>query len=90
VRIGEALGLRHEDLDIAGRVLTVRPRSNDNRARAKAGVCRTVSSDDNRDHNCSPTTVAADPFWAPRAWSRVSPGLGSVGIGVRVALAAVT
>ncbi len=42
VRIGEALGLRHEDLDIAGRVLTVRPRSNDNRARAKAGVCRTV------------------------------------------------
>ena len=38
VRIGEALGLRHEDIDIAGRVLTVRPRSNDNRARAKAGV----------------------------------------------------
>ncbi|VBA59082.1 Tyrosine recombinase XerD [Mycobacterium attenuatum] len=42
VRIGEALGLRHEDLDIAGRALTVRPRPNDNRARAKTGVCRTV------------------------------------------------
>jgi integrase/recombinase XerD len=42
VRIGEALGLRHEDLDIAGRTLTVRPRPNDNRARAKTGVCRTV------------------------------------------------
>ena len=42
VRIGEALGLRHEDLDIAGRTVTVRPRPNDNRARAKTGVCRTV------------------------------------------------
>ena len=42
VRIGEALGLRHEDLDIAGRTLTVRPRANDNGARAKSGVCRTV------------------------------------------------
>ena len=42
VRVGEALGLRHEDLDIAGRTLTVRPRPNDNRARAKTGVCRTV------------------------------------------------
>jgi hypothetical protein len=40
VRTGEALGLRHEDLDIAGRVLTVGPRPNDNRARARAGVCR--------------------------------------------------
>ncbi|HZE16803.1 MAG TPA: tyrosine-type recombinase/integrase [Mycobacterium sp.] len=30
VRIGEALGLPHEDLDIAGRLLTVRPRSNEN------------------------------------------------------------
>ncbi len=40
--IGEALGMRHEDLDIAERTVTVRRRSNDNRARAKAGVCRTV------------------------------------------------
>jgi site-specific recombinase XerD len=42
VRIGEALGLRHEDLDVAGRTVTVRPRRNDNRARAKAGVIRTI------------------------------------------------
>jgi site-specific recombinase XerD len=42
VRIGEALGLRHEDLDVAGRTVTVRPRCNDNRARVKAGVCRTI------------------------------------------------
>src|SRR6478672_10953142 len=42
VRIGEALGLRHEDLDVAGRTVTVLPRPNDNRARVKAGVCRTV------------------------------------------------
>lgn len=42
VRIGEALGLRHEDLAVAERSVTVVPRSNDNRARAKAGICRTV------------------------------------------------
>lgn len=42
VRIGEALGLRHEDLEIAERTVTVRPRPNDNRARAKAGVSRTI------------------------------------------------
>jgi integrase len=42
VRIGEALGLRHEDIDIAGRTVTVTPRPNDNRARAKAGISRTI------------------------------------------------
>jgi len=42
LRIGEALGLRHEDMDIAGRAVTVTPRRNDNRARAKAGVSRTI------------------------------------------------
>jgi integrase/recombinase XerD len=42
VRIGEALGLRHEDVEIAGRTLTVMPRPNVNRARAKAGISRTV------------------------------------------------
>jgi integrase len=42
VRIGEALGLRHEDLGIAERQLTVVPRSNDNRARAKAGRERII------------------------------------------------
>jgi integrase len=38
VRIGEALGLRHEDMGIAERTVTVTPRTNDNRARAKAGI----------------------------------------------------
>lgn len=42
VRIGEALGLRHEDMGIAERAVTVAPRANDNRARAKAGISRTV------------------------------------------------
>jgi integrase/recombinase XerD len=42
VRIGEALGLRHEDLEIAERTVTVTPRSNDNRARAKAGISRII------------------------------------------------
>jgi len=42
MRIGEALGLRHEDMDVAGRVVTVRPRVNDNGARAKSGRSRTI------------------------------------------------
>jgi integrase/recombinase XerD len=42
VRIGEALGLRHEDMGIAERAVTVMPRQNDNRARAKAGISRTI------------------------------------------------
>src|SRR6516225_1827687 len=37
LRIGEALGLRHEDIDAAGRVVSVVPRANANRARAKSG-----------------------------------------------------
>ncbi|MBO0807538.1 MAG: site-specific integrase [Actinobacteria bacterium] len=35
LRIGEALGLRHEDLDARRRLVAVRPRANVNRARAK-------------------------------------------------------
>jgi integrase len=42
VRIGEALGLRHEDLAIAERHVAVLPRVNDNRARAKGGRSRRV------------------------------------------------
>ena len=42
MRIGEALGLRHEDIEIAERGLRVVPRANDNRARAKAGRTRTI------------------------------------------------
>ena len=42
VRIGEALGLRHEDMGIAERAVTVTPRPNANRARAKAGISRVI------------------------------------------------
>jgi integrase/recombinase XerD len=42
VRIGEALGLRHEDMGIAEREVTVMPRDNDNRARGKAGRSRVI------------------------------------------------
>ena len=42
VRIGEALGLRHEDLAAAEGELTVTPRVNDNRARAKSASPRTI------------------------------------------------
>ncbi len=42
VRIGEALGLRHEDLAIAERQVDVVPRVNDNRARAKGGRPRSI------------------------------------------------
>jgi integrase len=42
LRIGEALGLRHEDVVVADRQVHVVPRRNDNRARAKAGRPRTV------------------------------------------------
>ena len=42
MRIGEALGLRHEDLGIAERQVMVVPRVNDNRARAKAGRSRVI------------------------------------------------
>lgn len=37
LRIGEALGLRHEDIDAAASLLTVVPRVNANGARAKGG-----------------------------------------------------
>jgi integrase/recombinase XerD len=42
IRIGEALGLRHEDLAISERELTVAQRVNDNGARAKSARPRTV------------------------------------------------
>jgi integrase len=42
VRIGEALGLRHEDLEIAEPTVRVVARVNDNRARAKGGRPRSI------------------------------------------------
>jgi len=42
MRIGEALGLRHEDLSIAERQVVVMVRDNDNGARAKSGRTRTI------------------------------------------------
>jgi integrase/recombinase XerD len=46
LRIGEALGLRHEDLDARRRLVAVRPRVNVNRARAKTWS-REVPADTN-------------------------------------------
>ena len=42
VRIGEALGLRHEDIDVSACEVTVVPRVNDNGARSKSRQCRTI------------------------------------------------
>jgi integrase/recombinase XerD len=42
VRIGEALGLRHEDIAAAEREITVVPRVNDNGARSKSREQRTI------------------------------------------------
>lgn len=42
MRIGEALGLRHEDINIAGRAVDVVPRVNDNRARVKGARRRSA------------------------------------------------
>ncbi|NMM25129.1 MAG: site-specific integrase [Phycicoccus sp.] len=42
MRIGEALGLRHEDLAAAEREITITPRVNDNGARSKSGRPRTI------------------------------------------------
>jgi integrase/recombinase XerD len=42
MRIGEALGLRHEDIAPAEREITVTPRLNDNGARTKSGRARTI------------------------------------------------
>jgi integrase len=42
IRIGEALGLRHEDLAAAEREITICPRINDNGARSKSRQPRTV------------------------------------------------
>jgi integrase/recombinase XerD len=43
MRIGEALGLRHEDLAAAEREVTIVPRVNDNGVRSKSGRARTIS-----------------------------------------------
>jgi site-specific recombinase XerD len=42
IRIGEALGLRHEDIGAAARQVTICPRVNANRARAKSRQSRTI------------------------------------------------
>ena len=42
VRIGEALGLRHQDMDIGARQVQVMPRENANGARAKSGRLRVI------------------------------------------------
>ncbi len=42
LRIGEALGLRHEDICVAGRTVTVVPRISENGARSKSREQRTI------------------------------------------------
>lgn len=42
IRVGEALGLRHEDICPAEREITIVPRANDNGARSKSRDARTV------------------------------------------------
>lgn len=42
IEIGEALGLRHEDIASAEREITIRARVNDNGARTKSGMTRTI------------------------------------------------
>lgn len=42
IRIGEALGLRHEDIAAAEREIVIRPRLNDNGARTKSGLERRI------------------------------------------------
>lgn len=42
MRVGEALGLRHEDWAVPDRQVTVTPRANDNGARSKSGQTRTI------------------------------------------------
>ena len=42
MRIGEALGLRHNDIAAAEREVTVRCHDNANGARAKSGISRTI------------------------------------------------
>lgn len=44
-RIGEALGLRHEDIAAAEAEITIRPRDNDNGARTKSREPRTIPVD---------------------------------------------
>ena len=42
MRVGEALGLRHEDWAVPARQVMVVPRVNDNGARSKSGEARTI------------------------------------------------
>jgi integrase/recombinase XerD len=42
MRVGEALGLRHEDWAVPDRQVTVTPRTNDNGARSKSGQARAI------------------------------------------------
>lgn len=70
MRIGEALGLRDEDLEIAERIVTVRPRHNDNGARVKAGVSR-----------MSPASAELMPHHVPTR-SRTVSSLTSIGASV--------
>jgi integrase/recombinase XerD len=85
LRIGEALGLRHEDIDARRRLVAVRPRENVNRARAKtwsrevpadAGLFRLYSDYLHEEYgtlDCDYVFVNlwGSPFGAPMSYASV-------------------
>lgn len=82
MRIGEALGLRHEDLHLAERLVVVMPRRNDNRARAKGGRTPTIpaSAELTRlyaDYLNNDYGVLDSDYVFVNLWGRVRLGAGS-------------
>lgn len=81
LRAGEALGLRHEDLDFAGRAVRVRKRTNENSARAKtkerqiptsSGLLRLYSDYLHRDYgewDCDYVFIILSGISAGHAWN---------------------
>ena len=94
-RIGEALGLRHEDIAAAERSVTIVPRVNDNRARSKSRQQRTIpvsdafwlgcklhiteTCDDPPPCTCRPDP-AATPCWCYLAFLRAGLAVNRAGL----------
>jgi integrase/recombinase XerD len=69
VRIGEALGLRHEDIAVAERTVTVCPRHNDN-GRVRSPASSAASRSAARSSDCSGTTWrSSTAIWTPTTCS---------------------
>jgi site-specific recombinase XerD len=69
LRIGEALGLRHEDIEAAERQVTVVFRDNDNGARAKSAVPRTIPVSASLCGFTRTTCTASMGIWIPTTCS---------------------